>query len=214
MSCFHKASLILSAAAAISSPAALAQRWEVGAGGGASIYNTRSISSPSGAVDARFKPGYGFSAYLGQIGDRVGGELRYSWFSNDMELSGTGRSFTMGGRSQSLSYSVLFYLARKEAKTRPYFLAGGGIRQYTGTGSASALQPLINIAVLTNTSEWKPVVTTGAGVRFATGHKAHVRAELLLYLSEAPTKVITPVTGSLSGWYINFAPMFSLSYVW
>ena len=202
------------AAAALGGGLATAQQWEVGAGGGASLYNTKTIGSPSGSVEAKFKPGYGFTAIFGQIGNRVGGEVRYSWQSNEMELSGLGKTFTMGGRSQTLAYNVLVYFAGREAKVRPYVLGGGGIKQYTGTGSASALQPLLQIAVLTNTSEWKPVVNAGGGIRFATGKKAHVRAELLVTMSEAPTKVVTPVSGSLSGWYFQFMPVFSLSYVW
>lgn len=195
-------------------PAVYGQKWEAGVGGGASIYNARSISATGDAVDAKFKPGYGFSAFLGQIGNRVGGEVRYTWMSNEMELSGLGKSFSMGGRSQAIHYDLNIYTAGRDAKTRPYFLVGGGMKQYTGTGSAVAVQSLGMIAVLTNTSEWKPVVTAGGGVRIAAGAKSSVRAEVRLYMSETPTKVITPVTGSLSGWTINFMPMVSISYVW
>jgi hypothetical protein len=215
MSCFRIASLFTAAGliAAIA-PASYGQKWEVGAGGGASIYSSKSISAPAGSVDAKFKPGYGFSAFVGQIGNRVGGELRYSWQSNEMELSGLSRNFTMGGRTQAIHYDLSIYLNGKNSGARPYLLVGGGMKQYTGTGAAVAIQPLGSIAVLTNTSEWKPLVTAGGGVRFATGKKSQIRAEVRLFLTEAPTKVITPVTGSLSGWYINFMPMVSLSYVW
>lgn len=215
MSCFRVASLITFAGLIASfAPAAFGQKWEVGAGGGASIYGGKSISAPAGSVDAKFKPGYGFSAFLGQIGNRVGGEIRYTWLSNEMELSGLGRSFTMGGRSQAIHYDLSVYLNGRNSGVRPYVLVGGGMKQYTGTGTATAIQPLGSIAVLTNTSEWKPLVTAGGGVRIATGNKSHIRAELRMFFTEAPTKVITPVTGSLSGWYMNFVPMVSLSYVW
>ncbi len=215
MFCFRIASFITVAGliAAIA-PAAYGQQWEVGAGGGASIYGSKSISAAAGSVDAKFKPGYGFSAYVGQIGNRLGGELRYTWQSNEMELSGLSRNFTMGGRTQAIHYDLSVYFNGKNSGTRPYVLVGGGMKQYTGTGDAIAIQPLGSIAVLTNTSEWKPLITAGGGVRIATGNKSHIRAEVRLFLTETPTKVITPVTGSLSGWYINFMPMVSLSYVW
>jgi hypothetical protein len=194
-------------------PAAYGQKWEVGAGGGASFYNSRTIDGAT-SVSAKFKPGYGFSAYVGQIGNRVGGEVRYTFLSNEMELNGGGKSFTMGGRSQAIHYDLNVYFADKESRVRPYVLVGGGIKQFTGTGSATAIQPLMSTAVLTNTSEWKPIVTAGGGVRMAVGAHTNVRAEVRAYLSQAPTKVITPVTGSLSGWYFDIVPMVSLSYVW
>jgi len=191
-------------------PAAFGQKWEVGAGGGASFYNKASVNG----VEAGFKPGYGFSAYLGQLGNRIGGEIRYTLLSNEMELSGNGKNFTMGGRTQALHYDVNFYFNHRESTTRPYLLVGGGMKQYTGTGSPTAIQPHVSSVVLTNTSEWKPLLTAGGGVRFALSGKTQLRAEVRLYMTQAPTNVITPVVGSLSGWYMNFAPMVGVSYVW
>jgi len=190
-----------------------AQRFEVGAGAGASIYNAQSITGAV-SLDAKFKPGYGFSAYLGQVGNRVGGEVRYTFTSNQMELAGAGKNFTMGGRTQAIHYDVNYYFGSKEAKARPYVLVGGGMKQYTGTGDATALQPFMTTAVLTNTSEWKPLVTGGGGVRFNMSPHASVRAEVRAYMTQAPSKVITPLAGSLSGWYIDIMPMVSFSYVW
>jgi hypothetical protein len=201
-------------ALALAAPLALAQRWEFGGGGGASFYTAQSISGSAGSADVKFKPGFGGTAYFGQIGDRVGGEVRYDWFSNEMELSGAGKSFTRSGYTQSIHYDALFYFSRKNAKVRPYVLGGGGMKQYVGTGQDVAVQPLMNIAVLTRTSEWKPLIVAGGGVRFAVGKKAQMRAEVLAFMTPTPNKVVTPVNGSLSGWTFNFAPLFSLSYVW
>ncbi|MBI4891605.1 MAG: outer membrane beta-barrel protein, partial [Acidobacteria bacterium] len=173
MSCFKHFTLIAGAVLLLAgAPAALGQKWEVGAGGGASLYNSKTITAGSAAVDAKFKPGYGFSAYLGQIGDRLGGEVRYTWLSNDMELSGAGKNFTMGGHTQAIHYDVSFYFNPRKSKTRPYLFAGGGMKQYTGKGPAQAVQPLGSIVVLTDTSEWKPLISGGGGVRFAVGEKA------------------------------------------
>jgi hypothetical protein len=193
---------------------AMAQKWEVGVGGGASFYTSKQVSGPDGQVNAKFKPGAGFTAYMGQIGNRVGGEIRYTMMFNSMELSGGSASTSMSGRSQSIGYNLLIYTNGKDAKARGYVLAGGGMKQYTGTGNYTGLPPFIRTAVLTNTSEWKPMVTTGVGVRVKAGESSHFRAELLVQGTETPTQVITPVMGSLGGWYFSFAPMFSLSYVW
>lgn len=197
------------------SSVAYGQRWEVGAGGGASFYNSKTLTTPSGDISAKFKPGYNFSGFLGQIGGRLGGEIRYSYMSNQMELAGLGKSYTMGGRSQAIHYDVHIYTNKnKEAKVRPYFLVGGGMKQFTGTGTAVALQPLGNLAVLTNTSQWKPLVTAGGGVRVALSPHMQLRGEVRGYFNEMPTDVITPVSGSLGGWLFNIVPTVSLSYVW
>lgn len=214
MSCRKTVLMIMSAAVTLAAPAAWGQRWEVGAGGGASIYNTRTIEASTGDVQAKFKPGYAFSGYLGQLGSRVGGEIRYTYEGNSMELSGRGKSVTMSGRSQSIQYDVSYYFGSPKSKTRFYVLGGGGIKQYTGTGSSDAAQSLMSTAVLTATSEWKPLVTGGAGVRHEIGKNLSLRAEVLVYMSEAPKNVITPTGGTLSGWYMNIVPMVGLSYVW
>jgi hypothetical protein len=216
MFCFRIAPLMIAAGlVSTMAPLAYGQKWEVGAGGGASIYSPSTATGTATSVDVKFKPGFGASAYVGQLGNRLGGEIRYDWFSNEMELSGSGKTFNMGGRSQAIHYDVLFYFNNRNAKARPYLLAGGGVKQYTGTGNAVPLQPFINTVVLTNTSEWKPLVTAGGGVRFAMGEHAHLRVELVSFMTQAPENVVTPVNGAnLSSWFFSFAPVFSVSYVW
>lgn len=193
---------------------AAAQKWEVGAGGGAAFYNSKTITGPDGSVTAKFKPNGALTAYMGQVGNRVGGEIRYTMMFNGMELAGGSAKSSMSGRSQSIGYNVLIYTNPKESKTRGYFLVGGGIKQYTGTGSDVILPALIRTAVLTETSQWKPMVTGGVGVRMKAGENSSFRIELLVHGTEAPTDVITPVFSDLGGWYFSFAPMFSLSYSW
>src|SRR4249919_3311114 len=89
-------------------PAAFGQRFEFGGGGGVSFYNSRTATGPA-TVDAGFKTGYSFNGYLGQLGNKLGGELRYAYASNEMELSSGGKSFTMAGRTQAIHYDLAFY---------------------------------------------------------------------------------------------------------
>ncbi len=213
MSCLRSAKW-MTLAAVLAAPGLLAQRWEFGGAGGASFYNKRSIAAPAGSVDAKFNPGFGFSAYFGQIGNRLGGELHYDYQQNEMELSGLGRSVKMSGRSQSFHYDVLVYFSRPDSKVRPYVLGGAGMRFYQGTGSAGIVQPLMSTAVLTNTGHWRPLVVAGGGVRVEASKHVHVRAEFRVNMTQAPTEVITPVSGKLDGWFLNFAPTIGISYVW
>ena len=212
----HRIAIVLLAGlmAGSTAPAAFGQRFEFGGGGGASFYNKLTVNSSRTSVDAGFKAGYGFSAYLGQLGNRLGGELRYTFASNQMELNGGGKSFAMSGRTQAIHYDLSFYFNDKKAKIRPYLLAGGGMKYYSGTGSTAVVQPFMATVVLTNTNEWKPLVTAGGGIRVVLNPKLHLRAEVLTYMTQAPTKVITPVQGELSGWYFDIMPTINLSYVW
>jgi hypothetical protein len=214
MNCIKQNQIVMAGLLLAVSLPAWGQKWEVGAGGGGSFYNAKTITAPQGSVEAKFKPGFAASGWFGQIGDRAGGELRYTFFKNDMELAGPAGRFAMPGRAQAIHYDVLIYTNDRKAKTRGFFLVGGGYKQYSGTGEDMAFQPTGNIAVLTRTTEWKPLLTTGAGVRFALSKNAHLRAEVRGYFTRAPTEVITPVAGELSGWYFDIVPMVSLTYVW
>lgn len=215
MSCIKRTPIPAAALLLAGASLACGQHWEVGAGGGGSFYNASTINSPLGSVEAKFKPGFAGSAWIGQTGNRAGGEIRYTHFTNDMELSGAGGRFGMAGRAQAIHYDALIYFNRNQrARTRGYVIAGGGVKQYSGTGNDVAFQPTGHIAVLTRTSEWKPLVTTGAGVRFAVAQRLHLRVELRGFFTQTPSEVITPVTGSIPGWVFNFVPSAGLSYVW
>jgi len=194
-------------------PNLLAQRWELGAGAGGSFYTKQTVSSNAGSVESQFKPGFGATAFLGQNGNRLGGEIRYSFMRNEMELTGLGRSFKMSGRSQAIHYDVLVFFSDGQSKVRPYVSVGGGIKQYSGTGADVAIQPLGTIAVLTRTSEWKPMISAGAGVKFIAGNNWVFRAELRSYITQTPKEVVTPVNGKISGWTYQLMPVFTISYL-
>jgi hypothetical protein len=204
--------LALVALAAATATSAVAQRWEFGAGAGGSFYGKKTIAGSAGSVDAGFQSGFAATTFLGQSGRWVGGEIRYTYQQNGMKLTGGATTFTFGGRSQALHYDVLVYATKPEAKVRPFLAAGGGMKLYEGTGKDMAVQPLGRIAVLTRTSQWKPLVSVGGGVKFKVAEKVWMRAEVRTYLTEIPTEVITPINGKLSGWLLNFIPMFSLSW--
>lgn len=207
--------LYLGLAAVTLMPAAFGQRWEFGAGGAGSFYNTRTVSGPGGSADAGFKTGYGFHANLTQVGNRFGGALRYSMMFNDMQLKSSRATTTMSGRSQSIEYDFQYYFKNSEASVRPYLIGGGGVRFFTGSGTDTAVQPLMNVAVLTNTTQMKPVFTGGAGVRVQLSRHVFLRAEMRTSFTQVPQDVITPTYGStLGGWFLNFLPSVGIGYEW
>ena len=202
------------AALPLLAPAVQAQNWEVGVGGGASFYTKQTIASTAGSVEASFQPGFGFTAYAGQTGRRYGGEIRFDYFMNDMQLAGMGKSFRFGGSSQAIYYDIMVLAGSKEARVRPYLSVGGGVKFYQGTGQDMAVQPLGNIAVLTRTSQWKPLITAGGGIRFQLSQRTVLRAEVKTFITQNPGDVITSITGQGGdGWIYNFAPVFSVAFI-
>src|SRR5689334_17339421 len=88
----------------------LGQSWEVGAVGGYSF--TRDVPVTSGSVTGKtgFSPGYAFGGLLGQqISRHFGGEIRYTYQSDDMRVKSGSTEVKATARSQSLHYDVLIH---------------------------------------------------------------------------------------------------------
>jgi hypothetical protein len=65
--------------------------------------------------------------------------------------------------------------------------------------------------VLTRTSETKPMLSAGAGVKFQA-NRFTFRAEFRDYISPVPNRIILPVPGTqLTGWMHDLTPMFGIS---
>lgn len=201
--------------AALGAMAARAQRWEVGGGAGVSFYTGQSWKGNSGQADISFSPRFGTSAYLGQDGRRFGGELRYDLLWNEIEAKNNSGSFKMPARTHSIGYNLLVFFGPAKAKARPYILMGGGVRRYEGYGKEVLLQPAWNTVVLTKTSQLTPLLAAGAGIKAKVGEKAAVRAEVKMFTTPVPDKVILPTGGaSAKRWLFEFYPNVTLSYVW
>jgi hypothetical protein len=60
------------------------------------------------------------------------------------------------------------------------------------------------VALLTKTTDLKPIASVGGGVKVKMTDKIWLRFDVHNFLSEFPTKVITPASGStVSGWVNN-----------
>jgi opacity protein-like surface antigen len=198
----HFLSLMFLATAA-ATPAAFAQKWEVGFGAGGSFLTSDTITNPAGNANATRNPGLALSAWLdNSIGSGVfGGELRYDHEMGDLKLSSGGTSTTFASQSNAVHYDFLFNFASSEAAVRPYILAGGGVKWYSGTGTEQVYQPLSNIAVFSDVRDMRAMVSVGAGVKFNIAKSTLLRLELHDYLTPFPSTLVAPVSGSsVSGW--------------
>jgi outer membrane protein W len=194
-------------AVAVATPAAFAQKWEVGLAAGGSFFTSETITNPAGNASATRNPGLALSAWLdNNIGSGLfGGELRYDYEMGDLKLSSGGTSTTFASRSNALHYDFLYNFTSSESAVRPYVEAGGGVKWYSGTGTEQVYQPLSNIAVFSDVRDLRPLVSVGAGVKFNIAKSTLLRLEVHDYLTPFPSALIAPVNGSsVGGWLQDF----------
>ncbi len=197
-------------------PAAAQNQYEIGALGLVSDY--RSVAVSNGGSTGEVGPGFGFSGgfILGQnLSNRWGGEFRYIYFRNDLELTGNGQKAELGAQSHSIGYDVLYYFKDPDARVRPYVAAGFGMKYWQGTGKEDPFQPLSGLALLTATTEVTPVGDFGMGVKIRVGEHGIFRVEFRDYISGVPKEVIAASPGAnLDGILHQWAPLFGFSWTW
>jgi hypothetical protein len=200
---------------AVGTPAAFGQKWEVGFAAGGSFLTSDTISNPAGNATAGRDPGLALSAWAdNDIGSGIfGGELRYDYEMGDLKLSSGGTSVKFGSRSNAIHYDITYHFASSESAVRPFIAAGGGVKWFSGTGSEQVYQPLSNIAVFSDVRDLRPLVSVGAGVKFAIAKSTQLRLEVHDYLSPFPSTLIAPVSGSnVGGWLQDFVVQAGLDF--
>jgi hypothetical protein len=189
--------------------------WEVGAAAGFGVVRNATINSPTGSATAGIDNRFAAGAVVGQdLYEHLSGELRYTFRDNDLVLKSGGQKVNMDGDSNLIHYDMLFHVLRKSSRLRPYAAAGAGIRDFRGTGHEYVNQPLSDFALLTKTSEVKPLISVGGGVKFALTDHATVRVDFRDYISPFPEKLFVTAPGAkIRGWLNDFVPLVGVSYV-
>ena len=202
-------------ALALAGPASAQSEIEIGALGLISDYTSLDVSNSarSGAVG----PALGFSGgfILGQaMSDRWGGEFRYLYFRNDLELDAGSDSAELGAQSHAVHYDVLYYFKDPDVRVRPYVAAGIGLKYYQGTGTEDPFQPGNDLALLTRTNQSMFMGDVGVGVKFRVGRNATFRVEFRDYMTGVPTEVIAASPGAdLQGGILHhWAPLFGITW--
>lgn len=197
------------------SGALLAQNWELGVSGGYSLYNNATATRGSATGSAGFSSGPVLGAvFANDMYRHFGGEARYTFIKNDLQVSSGSVKATAGGQSHAIHYDFLIHAAAKEERVRPFFALGGGIKVFRGTGAEPPFQPLSNLVVLTHASQMTPLISAGAGVKFSVSRRALVRLDFRDYLSPVPDKLIaTPPASATKGWLHDFVLQVGVSTV-
>ena len=154
------------------------------------------------------------STWVGEnMGDRWGGELRYSYGLGDARLKQNSTEAVFGAETHTINYSFLLYTKPSESSTRPFVDAGAGIKFYRGTGTETVVQPLSQYALLTKAGDLTGMFSFGGGVKKKLGSHAWLRLDVHDYMSPFPKQVITPNFGAnVDGWMHDIVPMVAISF--
>jgi hypothetical protein len=194
--------------------AARAQTLEIGVVGGGGFLPGVPVAGAPSSVSAGFQTGPAVGAIFTQnMYSRVSGEITYLYEQSSLRLSSGADSASFAGRAHVLQYEIVYHLHPRNARVRPYFAVGGGMKIFQGTGAEAAYQPLMQYAYLTRTNELKPTLTFGGGVRVALRGRMSARFDLRDQLTTFPTKVISPAPGmAINGWLHDFVPAVGLEW--
>jgi len=194
--------------------AARAQQFEIGALGGGGFLNGVPIQGAPASVSAGFSPGpaagivFGHDRYA-----RWSGEIRYLFEERDPRLTAGGVSASFSGQAHVLQYDMAFHIRPRKERLQPYLTVGGGIKVFRGTGAETAYRPLMQYGYLTQTTEWKPMLAIGGGLKYRLGARLVARVDFQNQITRFPQKVIAPAPGmTLGGWLMDFIPTVGLSW--
>jgi hypothetical protein len=190
-----------------------AQKWELGVLGGGAMTLDRPVQRGNASADAGLKTSYTFGFIAGRDStNHVGGEVRYLYRDGDLKLTSGSDKATFAGHVHTLHYDLIVHTKGRESRIRPYFAIGGGVRFYRGTGRETAFQPLSRFVLLSRTSELKPVISAGGGVRISIRDWADLRFDVRDYITPFPKKVIAPhPQATLTGWLHDITPSVAFS---
>ena len=191
------------------------ENYEFGGLVAGSIYKGTSVDSGSTSGTLGYKPGPGGGFYFDQnMSGHWGGELRYLYARNELKVSSGGAEATFSGQTHNVGYDVLLHLTHPDARIRPFAAVGIGLKIYQGTGEERTVQPLSNLAVLTNTNQTEFAGDFGGGIKIRLGGRLTVRLEVRDYVTQVPDKVFARVPGShISGnAFHQIVPAFGIGY--
>jgi hypothetical protein len=191
------------------------RKWEVGGTTGYGLYRDVTVTSGTASGSAGFASGVAFGGLFGnEINSLVGGEARYTYRSDDLQVSSGSTKAKAAAQSHAIHYDVLIHGASKESPVRPFVAVGAGVKLYRGTGAEPAFQPLSNLVVLSHTNEAQPLISVGGGVKFSVSRRALLRVDFRDYATPVPTSLLaTPRGSQISGWMHDFVLLVGVSTV-
>jgi outer membrane protein W len=195
-------------------PAALAQKWELGGGGGYGFTTPKDATRPAESATTKIKPGVAAGAWLSNNTSlRWGGEIRYLYQRGNLQLKQNSTEALFDAESHAIHYDFQWHASDADSASRPYIAFGGGVKAYRGTGTEQVVQPLSRFALLTRTQQIQGMASIGAGIKTKINDHWQFRVDVHDYITAVPKDVITPNLGtSLGGMLHNIVPTVGFSW--
>ena len=167
------------------------------------------VNGPGAEAQAGIRNRFTASAVVTEdLYEQISGEVRYVYHDGDPYLTLGARTANMQGQSHSFTYDTLFHLRGREQRFRPFAAAGIGAKYFRATGPAPGVQPAPAFAMLVEESQFKLLVSVGAGVSYRFANHLIVRADFRDYISPVPRKLFSPAANaSVRGLMHQFTPM-------
>jgi opacity protein-like surface antigen len=186
---------------------------EIGAAGGFGSYQDVTITNASGSAQAGFGPRFVLSAVAGWNWSRFFAvEGRYTFQDGDAALRSQGQEANLDADAQSAMAELLFFGQPKTSRFRFFAAAGFGVKLYQATQLIAGPRPLTDFATLQKANQAEPLITYGAGIKYAFSEHWLIRVEFRDYATPFPAGVITPAPGArVSGWMHDIVPTLGIS---
>lgn len=192
-----------------------AQEYEIGGAIGYGWYRDGTIFGPGATAQAGIRNRFAAGFVIGEdLYEHISGEVRYLYQDGHPFLTSGGTNEEIQGQSHAFSYDLLFHVARRERRFRPFVAVGVGAKDYVIAGPPPpSPQPLANLGTLTTRDEWKFLVTLGGGVEYRLARHVVLRADFRDYMTAFPKSQIAPATNNTArGIFQQFTPLFGMSY--
>jgi len=202
------------AAAVLAAGACSAQQYEVGGTIGYGWYRDGTIYGAGASAQAGIRNRFAAGFAIGEdLYEHISGEVRYLYQDGHPFLSSGGTKEDIQGQSHAFSYAMLFHVARRERRLRPFLELGAGAKGYIIAGPPPAPQLLANLGTLTTQDEWKFLVTAGGGLKYRLARRVLLRADFIDYMTAFPKRQIAPAGNNTArGIFQQFTPLFGVSY--
>jgi hypothetical protein len=194
--------------------ACFAQHYEVGGAIGYGFYRNGTIFGPGVSAEAGVRNRFAAGWVIGEdLYQHISGEVRYLYHDGHPFLETPAVKTDIQGQSHAFHYDLLLHARGREARLRPFFAAGVGVKGYIIAGPAPRPQPLPAIGSLLAHDQWMLLVTVGGGVKYRLRNNLVIRGDFRDYMTGFPRSQIAPALNNTArGIFQQFTPMFGVGY--
>jgi hypothetical protein len=175
--------------------------WQATASGGFGKYHYVSLQGPAGSGEAGIGARYVLDAAIGRaLGEHLAVEGAWTFQDGDFEIQSAGEKTAFDAHAQAFHGDVYYYFRRREARLRPFFDGGAGVKLYQGI-EAVRPRPLAAFGSFAHATDARGLLIVGAGVEVGFSTRWAIRAGFRDFATPFPSSVIVPAAGvTVGGW--------------